>query len=35
MARFLMDKAPEVSRNVDEVLLPMWLEQRGMDAEAA
>ena len=34
MARLLMGKAPEVSRNVDEVLLPMWLEQRGIDAEA-
>lgn len=31
MARLLMEKAPEVSRNVDEELLPMWLRQRGLD----
>jgi len=31
MARLLMEKAPEVSRNVDEKLLPMWLRQRGLD----
>ena len=33
MARFLMEKAPEVSRRVDEELLPMWLKQRGIDPE--
>ena len=31
MARVLMDKAPDVSRMVDEELLPMWLEQRGLE----
>jgi len=30
MAEFLMKKAPEVSRNVDEELLPKWLRQRGI-----
>lgn len=30
MARFLMEKAPEVSRKVEEELLPMWLRQRGL-----
>lgn len=35
MARFLLEKAPEVSRKVDEELLPMWLEQRGMDRAGA
>ena len=33
MAGFLMEKAPEVSRKVDEELLPMWLKQRGIDPE--
>ncbi|MBW1788558.1 MAG: hypothetical protein JRK53_18375 [Deltaproteobacteria bacterium] len=33
MARLLMEKAPEVSRQVDEELLPMWLEQRGLNAD--
>jgi hypothetical protein len=32
MAELLMEKAPEVSRQVDEELLPMWLAQRGLDA---
>jgi hypothetical protein len=31
MAQLLIDKAPEVSRKVDEELLPMWLKQRGID----
>jgi len=31
MARLLMEKAPEVSRKVDEELLPKWLKQRGID----
>ncbi len=35
MARLLMEKAPEVSRKVDEELLPLWLEQRGIDPKAA
>jgi hypothetical protein len=30
MARLLMEKAPEVSRKVEEELLPMWLRQRGL-----
>jgi hypothetical protein len=33
MARFLTEKAPEVSRKVDEELLPMWLKQRGINPE--
>jgi hypothetical protein len=35
MAQLLMDKAPEVSRKVDEELLPMWLKQRGIDPSEA
>jgi len=35
MAQLLMDKAPEVSRKVDEALLPMWLKQRGIDPSEA
>jgi len=31
MAEFMLKKAPEVSRNVDEELLPKWLRQRGID----
>jgi hypothetical protein len=31
VARFLMERAPEVNRKVDEELLPMWLKQRGID----
>jgi len=31
MARFLIEKAPEVSRRVDEELLPMWMKQRGIN----
>ncbi len=31
MGEFLVNKAPEVSRKVDEALLPMWLRQRGID----
>jgi len=34
MAELLLEKAPEISRNVDEVLLPKWLRQRGIDPEA-
>jgi len=33
MADFLMEKAPEVNREVEEGLLPMWLRQRGIDPE--
>lgn len=33
MAELLMEKAQEVSREVDEELLPMWLKQRGLDPE--
>ncbi len=35
MARLLMEKAPEVGRKVDQELLPLWLEQRGIDRQAA
>jgi hypothetical protein len=31
MADLLKEKAPDVSRKVDEELLPMWLQQRGID----
>jgi hypothetical protein len=31
MAQLLMEKAPGLSLNVDEELLPMWLRQRGLD----
>ncbi len=27
----VFEKAPEISRTVDEELLPRWLEQRGLD----
>jgi hypothetical protein len=33
MAEFMLKKAPEVSRNVDEELLPKWLRQRGIDPQ--
>jgi hypothetical protein len=33
MAEFLVKKGPEVSRNVDEELLPKWLRQRGIDPQ--
>jgi len=33
MGEFLVNRAPEVSQKVDEVLLPMWLRQRGIDPE--
>jgi hypothetical protein len=32
MARLLSEKAPGVSRRVEEELLPMWLKQRGIDS---
>lgn len=31
LAEFMLEKAPEVSRRVDEELLPKWLRQRGID----
>jgi hypothetical protein len=31
LARLLMEKAPEVNREVEEDLLPKWLRQRGLD----
>jgi hypothetical protein len=31
MADLLKVKAPGVSKKVDEELLPMWLEQRGLN----
>jgi len=33
MAEFLTQRAPDVSRNVDRHLLPLWLKQRGIDPE--
>ena len=35
MAEFLKQRAPEVSRRVDEELLPMWLRQRGLEGYAS
>ena len=32
-AEDLIEKAPGVSRKVDEELLPMWLKQRGIDPQ--
>jgi hypothetical protein len=31
MGEFLMEKAPEVSKEVDQNRLPLWLSQRGID----
>jgi len=31
LAEFLMQKAPEVSRRVEQELMPKWLRQRGFD----
>ena len=33
LGEFLLEKAPEVDRRVEEELLPMWLKQRGIDPE--
>jgi len=33
LGKFLIEKAPDVSRKVDEELLPKWLKQRGIDPE--
>jgi serine/threonine protein phosphatase PrpC len=30
LAELLMEKAPEVSREVDEKLMPKWLKQRAL-----
>jgi hypothetical protein len=35
LAELLMKKAPEVSRRVDEELMPKWLRQRGFDPAEA
>jgi hypothetical protein len=34
LAELLLKKAPEVSRRVDEELLPKWLRQRGIPSAA-
>ncbi len=34
LAEAMRAKAPEIARQVDEELLPMWLKQRGIDPEA-
>ncbi len=31
LAKFLFEKAPEVSKRVEEELLPKWLKQRQLD----
>ena len=33
MGRFLLEKAPEINKKVEEELLPLWLTQRGLDPE--
>ncbi len=33
LGEFLVEKAPDVSRKVEEELLPKWLKQRGIDPE--
>jgi hypothetical protein len=33
LAEHLIERAPEVSRRVDEQLMPKWLRQRGIDPE--
>jgi hypothetical protein len=33
LGEFMLKKAPDVSRKVDEELLPKWLRQRGIDPE--
>jgi hypothetical protein len=35
LAELLVARAPAISRKVDEVLLPKWLHQRGIDPVAA
>ncbi len=34
LADFLLKKAPEVNRRVEEDLMPKWLRQRGVDLKA-
>jgi hypothetical protein len=31
MGEFLMEKAPEISRDVEQSRLPLWMSQRGID----
>jgi hypothetical protein len=31
LANYLRERAPEVSRRVEEILLPKWLTQRNVD----
>lgn len=31
LADLLITKAPEVSKEVDEILMPKWFRQRGVD----
>ena len=31
LADLLIKKAPEVSKEVDEILMPKWFRQRGVD----
>jgi hypothetical protein len=33
MGRFLLEKAPEINKKVEEELLPLWLTQRGFAPE--
>ena len=33
LAEFMLKKAPDIAREVDEELLPMWLRQRGIDPD--
>ncbi len=33
LGEFMIEKAPEISREVDQELLPMWLRQRGIDPQ--
>ena len=35
LAEYMLKKAPEVSRRVDEELMPKWLRQRGIDPQTA
>jgi hypothetical protein len=35
LADFLLQKAPAVSRRVEQDLMPKWLRQRGVDVKAA
>ena len=35
LAEYLMERAPVVSKRVDEELMPKWLRQRGINPETA